>query len=102
MFVTGQKVVCIDDKFPPEIAALLTALPEEGKVYVVRGTSVGVSPALEEGEIAVYLIGLQNPCSSTPPHRERGFRCERFRPLDELDEEKILHVFQHEPVGPAA
>lgn len=89
MFLTGQKVVCIDGQFPESLKALYTALPVEGVVYVVRGLAPGVSPTLQEGELAVYLVGLQNPCSSVPPHRERGFRAERFRPIDELTEEEI-------------
>lgn len=92
MFITGQKVVCIDDKFPLGITKYYTALPKEGTVYVVRGMSPGLSLSGEEGELAVYLIGLQNPCSSKPPHRERGFKCERFRPLEELTEEEILKM----------
>ena len=84
MFLTGQKVVCVDDVFHPEIAKFYTSLPVKDTVYVVRGTTVGISPRLEEGEICVYLVGLQNPCSSKPPYRERGFKAERFRPLEEL------------------
>ena len=47
---------------------------------------------LAEGQnfLAVYLVGLHNPCSDQPPYPERGFKCERFRPLDELTEEEIL------------
>ena len=81
MFVTGQHVVCVDGKFPLGIEKFYTALPVEGRSYVVRGTTVGISLRGEEGEICVYLVGLQNPCSSKAPFRERGFKAERFRPL---------------------
>jgi hypothetical protein len=90
MFTNGQKVVCIDDKFPEWVKQLYTALPKEGQVYVVRGSTVGVSytpHGRQEGEIAIYLIGIKNPTSNQPPFRERGFNAERFRPLDELKEE---------------
>lgn len=98
MFITGQKVVCIDGSFSQEIRKFYTALPIQDQVYVVRGTTVGVSPFGQEGEICVYLVGLINPCSSVSPYRERGFKAERFRPLDETtiltteDEPEVLVV----------
>lgn len=89
MFLTGQHVVCVDGHFPLGIEKYYTALPKEGKSYVVRGTAPGLSLKHEEGEIAVYLVGLVNPTSSKSPFRERGFKCERFRPLEELTDEEI-------------
>jgi len=89
MFITGQKVVCVDDRFPLGIQKFYTALPKKDVVYVVRGTTVGVGLDGTEGEICVYLVGLVNPCSNTPPHRERGFKAERFRPLEELDTREV-------------
>ena len=32
----GDKVVCVDDKFPPDIGKLYDALPVKDTVYVVR------------------------------------------------------------------
>ena len=89
MFITGQKVVCIDDAFDATAKKLYTALPVAGKVYVVRGMAPGISTNCRDNELAVYLIGLQNPCSGVPPFREFGFKAERFRPLEELTEEEI-------------
>jgi hypothetical protein len=89
MFVTGQKVVCVDDHFPLGIQKFYSALPKKDVVYVVRGTTVGIGLDMQEGEICVYLVGLVNPCSSKPPHRERGFKAERFRPLDELEDTNV-------------
>ena len=82
----GTKVVCIDGKFPLEISKFYTALPQENQVYVIRQMSVGISLQGEEGEICVLLVGLHNPRSAQPPFPERGFKAERFRPLDELKE----------------
>lgn len=97
MFINGQKVVCIDDVFPALVHKLYTALPKKDVVYVVRGMAPGVSAAdLRSDEIAVYLIGLQNPCSNAPPHREMGFRAERFRPLGEMTVEEILDAVKPE------
>ena len=44
----------------------------------------------EAGEIAVTLVEISNPVSKVPPHRERGFKVERFRELEpevEVEEE---------------
>ena len=89
MFITGQKVVCVDGSFPLGIEKFYTALPQQDTVYVVRGMAPAVGFNMQE-ELAVYLVGLHNPCSDQPPYPERGFKCERFRPLDELTEEEIL------------
>jgi len=78
----GSKVVCVDDRFPVEIFIYYSALPIKDRVYMVRGMEVGISINGEAGEIAVLLQGLNNPCSSKPPHRERGFKAERFRELE--------------------
>lgn len=95
MFLTGQKVVCVDDQFDPAVRKFYTALPVRDSVYVVRGLAPGITVKRED-EIAVYLIGLTNPCSEKPPHRERGFKPERFVPLQELTEEQILAASQPE------
>jgi hypothetical protein len=91
MFFKNQKVVCIDDTFG-SLKQFYTALPEKDKVYVVRGMApaVSITAGVKQDDLAVYLVGLHNPCSSTPPHRERGFRCERFRPLDEAPVEETF------------
>lgn len=80
----GQKVVCIDGKFPLGIEKLYTALPEEGKTYIIREVSLGVNWKSKEGEVCLYLLGLRNPKSSKAPFPERGFNAERFKPLEEI------------------
>lgn len=85
----GQKVVCVDDNFPPEIAKFYDHLPVKDTVYVIRDVTLGVNVRGEPGEVCLTLIGLVNPCSNKPPYPERGFSAERFRPLkDERIEEK--------------
>ena len=88
--MTGQKVVCVDAKFDPAVAQFYVALPQEGKVYAVRGLAPGVAPDGVTADIAVYLVGLRNPLSAKAPFRERGFKPERFKPLSELTEQEIL------------
>jgi len=80
--VSGTKVICVDDRFPPEILIYYTNLPLKDRVYTVRDVEVGVGLNGEAGEIAVTLVELANPVSEVPPHRERGFKVERFRELE--------------------
>jgi hypothetical protein len=88
--IVGQKVVCVDDKFPLEVNKFYVALPKAGKTYTIRSVTVGVNWKGEPGEVCVHLREIINPKSSTPPYPERGFNAERFRPLDELPPEEIL------------
>jgi len=78
----GSKVVCVDDRFPTEILLFYNSLPIKDKVYLVRGMGVGISLDNQPGEVVVYLEGLNNPCSTKPPHPERGFAQHRFRELE--------------------
>lgn len=80
--VSGTKVICVDDRFPTEILIYYTNLPLKDRVYTVRDVEVGVGLNGEAGEIAVTLAELVNPVSEAPPHRERGFKVERFRELE--------------------
>jgi len=90
--VIGQKVVCVDDKFPAVALKLYTALPKEGVTYVIRNVSIGVNWERQPGEVCVYLIGLNNPRSRKAPFPERGFNSERFRPLEEVQEENARQL----------
>jgi hypothetical protein len=88
--VSGTKVVCVDDRFPAEIFIYYTNLPIKDKIYTIRDVEVGVGINGEAGEIAVTLVEISNPVSKVPPHRERGFKVERFRELEppvEVEEE---------------
>lgn len=91
--IVGQKVVCVDDVFPPAVNELYVALPKAGKVYVIRNVELGCNWKGEPGEVCLLLIGLHNPRSSKAPFRERGFNAERFRPLDEMTETETKQNF---------
>jgi hypothetical protein len=80
--VSGTKVVCVDDRFPTEILIYYTNLPLKDKIYTIRDVEVGVGLNGEAGEIAVTLVEFSNPVSEAYPHRERGFKIERFRELE--------------------
>lgn len=81
----GQKVVCINDTFDPLIASLYVTLPKKWVTYVIRDVILGINAKGEPGEVCIYLLGMHNPKSNTPPFPERGFNAERFRPLDEVE-----------------
>ena len=82
MYLPGQKVVCVDDVFPEAIKKFYWKLPVKGVTYKVRDLIPGIDTNGEPGEMCVYLVELINPCSDTPPYPERGFKAERFRPLE--------------------
>ena len=86
MFLPGQKVVCVNDVFPEGIKKFYWKLPVSGVTYKVRDILPGIDPTGEPGEVCVYLVELINPCSDKPPYPERGFRADRFRPLETDDE----------------
>ena len=93
---TGSKVVCVDDRFPPDILAFYNALPIKDRQYVIRGIGIGVTLNGEAGEVVVYLEGLENPCSTVPPYPERGFAQHRFReiqPPAEVEAEELAEAY---------
>lgn len=88
----GDKVVCVDDKFPALVNTLYKELPKEGQTYVVRDMQLGVTcDGRRQGEVSVLLIGVNNPHGPPPGDKERGFAGWRFVPLAEFRrvEEKI-------------
>ena len=92
----GSKVICVDDRFPTEIILFYNHLPIKDKVYAIRGIGIGVALNGEAGEVVVYLEGLNNPCSTTPPHPERGFAQHRFREIEppaEVEAEELAEAY---------
>lgn len=84
----GQRVVCIDDTFPEWVNDLFISLPIKDHTYTIRDMLLGETIDGSGGEICVYLVGLHNPIDHT--HCERGFKAERFRPLEELPPEEMV------------
>ncbi len=85
MFLPNQKVVCIDGRFPIGIEKLYPELPKEGNTYTIRDIVPGIGLTGDEGEVAVYLIEITGPLNAHGI--ERGFRAERFAPLQMIDDE---------------
>ncbi len=95
MFSKGQKVVCINDDFPPEAAVLFAELPKKDQVYTVRGMYIGRGSyyrhesGKKDGEIGLLLEEILNPRDpglKTGLNGELGFNSERFAPLETNEE----------------
>jgi hypothetical protein len=104
--VKGQRVVCINDTFPPIIRALYKQLPVKGVTYTIREVFLGREKIVKGGETAtvgLLLEELHNP--PDPFHhgkQELGFTSERFAPLEEVPPEEAAasHEEELELVGP--
>jgi hypothetical protein len=104
--VKGQRVVCINDTFPPLIRALYKELPVKGVTYTIREVFLGREKIVKGGEsatVGLLLVELHNP--PDPFHQgqqELGFTSERFAPLEELppEESSAHHEEELELVGP--
>jgi hypothetical protein len=90
--MNGQKVVCIDDYFPGP------ALPVKNQTYVIRavysarGIAFPSQPGVADGEIGVLLVGLINPPDPKNKYgQELGFKADRFRPLEEIEDKVAQH-----------
>ena len=99
MFLPNQKVVCVDGRFPVGIEKLYDELPKEGSTYTIRDIVPGIGLTGDEGEIAVYLCEIRGRLN---PHGiERGFRADRFAPLqraeDRREEESFLGIPEMAP-----
>jgi hypothetical protein len=95
MFLPGQAVVCVDDAFPLGIEALYDELPKKGVTYHIRDLVPGCDFQANPGEMAVYLTELRNPCNKVGI--ERGFKAERFVPLDEEEAADAFDFSQELP-----
>ncbi len=87
MFVEGQRVVCIDDKFPAWVRLIYKQLPKKDSKYTIRKVCMRREKlrGSEEATVAVLLQELGNP--PDPTHKggeELAFRSERFAPLEEI------------------
>jgi hypothetical protein len=92
---TGSKVICVNDLFPKEIIPFYKSLPIKDHTYIIRDMGIGVAINGQAGEVVVYLEGMMNPCSTTPPFPERGFSAERFtelQPPAEVEAEELAEA----------
>lgn len=87
MFRIGQKVVCVDARFPPEVWEVCEDIPERGKVYTVRDIELMGDYFTRVRGWALRLEEVRNPV--VPPLiSEAGFSITRFRPLTRAEERR--------------
>lgn len=84
----GNKVVCINDTFPPVVTSLYYQLPIKDTVYTVRSVYLGRSRFVSNGsdgaEVGILLEELTNPSDPrVTGSPEMGFNSERFRIVEE-------------------
>lgn len=98
MYEPGEFVVCVDDKFHPEIAYLYQALPVKNRVYTVRECTMGRTDPASNGKgawetatfqlLLVELVNGMDPSTASGCQEELGFKPERFVPLDQIHEQE--------------
>ncbi len=108
MFEPGEKVVCVDDRFHPEIAFLYTALPQKGDTYTVRECEPGrakwmsAQKGWDSVEMKVLLVELTNPLdpsTSAGCPSELGFAARRFAPMETVTHEEEAEISELIPAG---
>ncbi|NBW14886.1 MAG: hypothetical protein EBR82_43485 [Caulobacteraceae bacterium] len=90
----GSKVLCINDEWPKDIHKYYTDLPVKNQSYTIRTIEIGIGWDGVAGEVAVTLREVVNPVSKTPPHRERGFRQDRFVELEPPKKEERMQELE--------
>jgi hypothetical protein len=104
MFVTGDKVVLVDDRWPAFIA-MYDNIPHKNKTYTVRDVRLGRGNVKnsenpeDDTEVAITLEGVQN---GPDPLCESGlielaFKAIRFRKVEEIQEQKKAVAHQTQP-----
>jgi hypothetical protein len=98
----GQRVVCIDDKFPKWVVEFYEQLPVKGETYTIREVCLRreTLKGSDAATVALLLEELQNPEDPTHVEKEElAFRSERFAPLEEVteyaEEESFMAVPMH-------
>ena len=97
MWYIGQKVVCVDDRFPRRVLEWTSNLPRKGQIYTIRWIGRGESLYTGESKFGLKLEELQTA--------ERfGFFADRFAPLleklDEACQAKALELIAPSPLSP--
>lgn len=99
MFTKGQKVICINDEFPPLAREIYAQLPRKDSVYTVRAVFIGrgnltrAGSGKQDGEIGLLLEELVNPrdpALKTGLNGELGFNSDRFAPLQYQEDGAVL------------
>jgi hypothetical protein len=100
MFVSGDKVVLVDDKWPAFIV-WYDEIPIKNKAYTVRDVRMARADVIdpETAEVAITLNECKNgPDPAFPELVELAFMATRFRKIDEIREERAMSNKKSEPV----
>lgn len=91
----GQKVICIDDRFPRAVLEWCNSVPTAGHIYTIRALQEGIDPTSLVYDLGFLLAEIVNPQDQAG--REPGFFHTRFVPwLDTCSETE--HNDAGEPV----
>ena len=94
---TGTEVVCIDDRFSPEVAEQYAALPVRDTHYHIRHIYEGRTTR-HKTTTGVLLVELHNPPDIVRGlNTELGFEISRFREVEEVEEQEEVHEFEKQP-----
>jgi hypothetical protein len=93
MFETGEKVVCVNDDFPPLVRRIYQRLPTKDEIYTVRECSLGrlksggPDSGISYRVLLVELVNGPDPYMNPDHAEELGFRSDRFAPLIDVEDE---------------
>src|SRR5437660_1415511 len=81
LWSVGQKVVCVNDRFPQQILEWASNLPREGQTYTIRSVEIGRCLYTRRVTVGLFLHELRTL------QDRLAFRADRFAPvLEKLDE----------------
>ena len=80
VYTCGDKVICVDDRFPRAIVDWCDQLPKAGCMYTIRAIQPGSNPITGVRCLGLLLEEIVNP--QIPKGRETGFDHNRFSRLD--------------------
>lgn len=96
MFEPGEKVVCVNDEFPPLVRRIYNKLPVKDEIYTVRECSLGrlksggTDPGISYRVLLVELVNGPDPYMNPAQAEELGFRSDRFAPLIDVEDESEM------------
>jgi hypothetical protein len=80
VYTCGDKVICVDDRFPSAIVDWCDQLPKAGCIYSIRAIQPGSNPITHVRCLGLLLEEIVNP--QTLKGRETGFDYNRFSHID--------------------
>jgi len=90
VYTCGDKIICVDDRFPRAIADWCDQLPRAGLIYTIRSIQPGTNPLTDCHCLGLLLEEIVNPRTSSGG--ETGFDHTRFSHLSNADSEKATRI----------